>query len=99
MYTYDDYKKKKAEYGFDTGGVSDADDRLAQQNPDAGMSLLTYKNDFNTATSDSARAFAHANAEAVPCTAARGHLPKSIQRTFEHLCEADAGRLQLRPEH
>lgn len=65
MYTYDDYKKKKAEYGFDTGGVSDADDRLAQQNPDAGMSLLTYKNDFNTATSDSARAFAHANAEAV----------------------------------
>lgn len=63
MYTYDDYLKKKQEYGFADGEISDADDRLAQQNPDAGMSLLGYKNDWKTATSDSARAWAHAGAE------------------------------------
>lgn len=63
MYTYDDYLKKKQEYGFADGEISDADDRLAQMNPDAGMSLLGYKNDWKTATSDSARAWAHAGAE------------------------------------
>lgn len=63
MYTYDDYLKKKQEYGFADGEISDADDRLAQSNPDAGISLLGYKNDWKTATNDSARAFAHAGAE------------------------------------
>lgn len=63
MYTYDDYLKKKQEYGFADGEISDADDRLAQANPDAGMSLLGYKNDWKTATNDSARAWAHAGAE------------------------------------
>lgn len=65
MYTYDDYLKKKAEYGFDDGSISDADEQLAQNNPDAGISLLTYKNDWNTATNDSAKAFAHEGAESI----------------------------------
>ena len=63
MYTYDDYLKKKQEYGFADGEISDADDRLARANPDAGMSLLGFKNDWKTATNDSARAWAHAGAE------------------------------------
>jgi hypothetical protein len=63
MYTYDDYLKKKTEYGFGTDQISDADDRLAQMNPDAGMALLGYKNDWINATNDSQRAFAHAGAE------------------------------------
>ena len=63
MYTFNDYLKKKQEYGFADGEISDADDRLAQANPDAGMSLLGYKNDWKTATNDSARAWAHAGAE------------------------------------
>lgn len=63
MYTYDDYLKKKTEYGFGTDQISDADDRLAQMNPDAGVALLGYKNDWNNATNDSQRAFAHAGAE------------------------------------
>lgn len=65
MYTYDDYLKKKSEYGFDDGSISDADEQLAKNNPDAGMSLLSYKNDWNTATNDSAKAFAHAGAESI----------------------------------
>lgn len=63
MYTYDDYLKKKQEYGFADGEISDADDRLAQYNPDAGMALLGYKNDWLTASNDSAKAMAHAAAE------------------------------------
>lgn len=63
MYTYDDYQKKKQEYGFTPDQISDADDRLAQYNPDAGMALLGYKNDWLTASNDSAKAMAHAAAE------------------------------------
>lgn len=63
MYTYDDYLKKKQEYGFAPDQISDADDRLAQYNPDAGMALLGYKNDWLTASNDSAKAMAHAAAE------------------------------------
>ena len=63
MYTYDDYLKKKAEYGFGADQISDADDRLAQMNLDAGMALLGYKNDWINATNDSQRAFSHAGAE------------------------------------
>lgn len=63
MYTYDDYQKKKQEYGFTPDQISDADDRLARYNPDAGMALLGYKNDWLTASNDSAKAMAHAAAE------------------------------------
>ncbi len=63
MYTFDDYLKRKDEYGFTADQISDADDRLAQMNPDAGMALLGYKNDWLTATNDSAKAMAHAGAE------------------------------------
>lgn len=63
MYTYDDYTKKKQEYGFTPDQISDADDRLAQMNPDAGVALLGYKNDWLTAGNESAKAMAHAAAE------------------------------------
>lgn len=63
MYTYDDYLKKRDEYGFTADQISDADDRLAQMNPDAGMALLGFKNDWLTATNESAKAMAHAGAE------------------------------------
>lgn len=63
MYTYDDYLKKRDEYGFTADQISDADDRLAQMNPDAGMALLEFKNDWLTATNESAKAMSHAGAE------------------------------------
>ena len=61
-YTYDDYTKRLKESGLN---MSDADSRIAQSNPDAGMSLITYKQDFDNATNDSAKALAHANAEEI----------------------------------
>lgn len=61
-YSYDDYRKKAEESGY---AMSDADNRLAMRNPDAGMSLLTYKYDYDNAPNDSARALAHANAEEI----------------------------------
>lgn len=63
MYTYKDFEDKVKEYGFTDGQISDADYRLAQYNPDAGVALLGYKNDWLTATNDSAKAMAHAAAE------------------------------------
>ncbi len=63
VYSYDDYLKKRDALGFAEGDISDADYALAKKNPDAGISLLTYKNDFKNASSDTARALAHANAE------------------------------------
>lgn len=63
-YTYDDFKK-----ALDASGLgdqfSDSDLRLAERNPDAGMSLLSYKQDYNNATTDELRALAHAGAEQV----------------------------------
>lgn len=63
MYTYEDFENKVKEYGFTPDQISEADYKLAQQNPDAGIALLGYKNDWLTATNDSAKAFAHAGAE------------------------------------
>ena len=63
-YTYDDFKKALAASGL-SGQFSDADLRLAEQNPDAGMSILTYKQDYKNATTDEARALANAGANAV----------------------------------
>nr|DAM35817.1 MAG TPA: hypothetical protein [Caudoviricetes sp.] len=59
-YTYEDVKKKISDNGL---YMSDADMRLAERNPDAGMSLVNYKLDYASAASDEARALANKAAE------------------------------------
>lgn len=61
-YTYDDFQKAVASSGVT---FSDADTKLAQRNPDAGMSLLQYKQDYRNATTEEARALAHLGAEKI----------------------------------
>lgn len=61
-YTYDDFQRAAAAAGL-AHSFSDADTRLAQSNPDAGMSLLKYKQDYTNAKTDEARALAHMGAE------------------------------------
>ena len=63
-YTYDDFQSELAASGL-AGEFSAADLKLAQQNPDAGMSILNYKKDWHNATTDEARALANKGAEAV----------------------------------
>lgn len=63
-YTYDDFQRALQTSGL-AGEFSDADLRLAQQNPDAGMSILSYKQDWHNATTDEARALANKGAEDV----------------------------------
>ena len=63
-YTYKDFEIELANSGL-AGEFSDADMKLAQQNPDAGMSLLSYKKDYHAATTDEARALAHEGAQQV----------------------------------
>lgn len=61
-YTYDEFQKAAASSGVT---FSDADTKLAQRNPDAGMSLLQYKQDYRDATTEEARALAHLGAETI----------------------------------
>lgn len=63
-YTYDDFQKAMQSSGL-AGQFSDADLKLAQQNPDAGMSILKYKQDYASATTDEARALANMGAEGI----------------------------------
>lgn len=63
-YTYDDFQKAMQSSGLG-GQFSDADLKLAQQNPDAGMSILKYKQDYHNATTDEARALANLGAEGI----------------------------------
>ena len=63
-YTYDDFQKQLASSGL-ASQFSQADLTMAQQNPDAGMSILKYKQDYNAATTDEARALANMGAEQV----------------------------------
>ncbi|MCC8357893.1 MAG: peptidoglycan-binding protein [Oscillospiraceae bacterium] len=63
-YTYEDFVKKATAAGL-LESFSDADLRLAQANPDAGMSLLSYKQDYAAASTDEARALANAGAEQI----------------------------------
>ena len=63
-FTYEDFQRELNGSGLG-GQFSQADLRLAQQNPDAGMSILKYKRDYNTATTDEARALANLGAEQV----------------------------------
>lgn len=63
-YTYEDFQKAVASSGL-SGQFSQSDLKLAQQNPDAGMSILKYKQDWNSATTDEARALANYGAEQI----------------------------------
>ncbi|MCD7770061.1 MAG: peptidoglycan-binding protein [Oscillospiraceae bacterium] len=63
-YTYEDFVKKARSAGL-LESFSDADLRLAQANPDAGMSLLSYKQDYAAASTEEARALANAGAEQI----------------------------------
>lgn len=63
-YTFDDFMKAMQENGL-TNNFSDADIRLAQKNPDAGMSILNYKLDVKNATTPEQIAMANAGAEQI----------------------------------
>lgn len=63
-YTYDDFQKAMQSSGLG-GQFSDADLKLAQQNPDAGMSILKYKQDYKNATTPEQRALANLGAEGI----------------------------------
>lgn len=64
LYTYDDFKREAEKNGL-YGNFSDADLKLAEKNPDAGMSILKYKKDYTTAQTDEAKALANAGAERI----------------------------------
>lgn len=64
IYTYDQFQKAAQSAGL-LGQFSQADLSLAQQNPDAGMSLLKYKQDYANATTDQQRAQANKGAESI----------------------------------
>lgn len=63
-FTYDQFRKAAQDSGL-MGEFSPADLSLAQRNPDAGMSLLKYKQDYHAATTDEARALANLGAEGI----------------------------------
>ena len=63
-FTYDQFQKAAQGSGL-MGEFSAADLSLAQRNPDAGMSLLKYKQDYHAATTDEARALANLGAEGI----------------------------------
>lgn len=63
-FTYDQFQKAAQDSGL-MGEFSPADLSLAQRNPDAGMSLLKYKQDYQAATTDEARALANLGAEGI----------------------------------
>lgn len=63
-FTYNQFYKAAQDSGM-LGQFSQADLNLAIQNPDAGMTLLSYKQDYKNATTDDQRAIANAGAENV----------------------------------
>ena len=63
-YTYDQFRQAAQSSGL-LGEFSDADLSLAQQNPDAGMSLLGYKRDWHNAATDAERNLANLGAEGI----------------------------------
>lgn len=66
-YTYEDFLQKAKTTGL-LQSFSPGDMRLAQENPDAGMSILSYKMDYAKASTDEARALANAGAEKIRST-------------------------------
>ena len=63
-YTYDDFRRALEESGLG-GQFSQADLNLARNNPDAGMSLISYKTDYANAATPELRALANQGAESV----------------------------------
>lgn len=63
-YTYEQFKKAAQDAGL-YDSFSDSDLKLATSNPDAGMSLLQYKKDYQGATTDAARLLANEGANSV----------------------------------
>lgn len=63
-YTYEQFQKAAQEAGM-WDKFSDADRKLAQSNPDAGMSLLGYKKDYAAASSEQGRLLANAGANGI----------------------------------
>ena len=63
-FTYQDFQRELNGSGLG-GQFSQADLKLAQQNPDAGMSILKFKKDYASAATDEARALANLGAEQV----------------------------------
>lgn len=63
-YTYEDFRKAATDSGL-LEQFSDADLKLAELNPDAGMSILSYKQDYAAATTDEARALANYGANQI----------------------------------
>lgn len=62
MYTYEDFQKAVTSAGM-SGQFSDYDLKLAQKNPDAGMSILKNKIDYGKATTDEERTLINAKTE------------------------------------
>lgn len=63
-YTYDEFEAAASSAGL-LSEFSDADLKLARENPDAGMSILNYKKDYHAAADDEGRAAANKGAESV----------------------------------
>lgn len=63
-YNYTDFEEALKKSGMGNQ-FSSADLALAKKNPDAGMSLLSYKQDYANATTDEMRALANAGAEEI----------------------------------
>ena len=63
-HTYEDFLNRARSSGL-LSSFSQADLALAQSNPDAGMSILSYKQDYQNAVSDEARALANLGAERI----------------------------------
>lgn len=61
-FTYEDVLNKASAYGL-LDSMSEADRQLTQKNPDAGMTVLQSRYDYQHATSDDARALSHLRAE------------------------------------
>ncbi len=61
-FSYEDFVSAAEREGL-LGSFSEADLQLARNRPEVGMSLLSYKIDYNNAPSDEARALANAGAE------------------------------------
>lgn len=64
IYNYKQFESAAKKAGL-YDQFSEADLLLAQKNPDAGMSLLKYKQDWGSATTDAARALANEGAERI----------------------------------
>ena len=62
--SYDEFQRELTNSGLGSE-FSSADLKLAQQNPDAGMSILKYKRDYHNATTPEQRALANLGAEGI----------------------------------